>query len=150
MGEDKILMPTYTQATNAVFTAFKSGMDTNRPNVVIAWPNLDFDPQTSFVASTHEAWARVTMRTIDAGQITLGDAGARRFRYSAALQVEIYTPLGNGQSTALAIADDIVSILRGITTQGVRIKVPEIIAEGRDDPFYHVNVITPIEYDDIG
>lgn len=143
-------MPTYTQATNAIFAAFKSGMDTKRPNVVIAWPNLDFDPQTSFVPSTHDGWARVTVRTIDAGQISLGSAGARRFRYSAAFQVEIYTPLGNGQSTALAIAEDIVSILRGITTQGVRIKVPEVLVEGRDDPFYHVNVITPIEYDEIG
>ena len=54
-----------------------------------------------------------------------------------------------GANTAIAIADDVGTALRGVTISGVVFKASSVIPIGREDdePFYQVNITTPFRYD---
>ena len=148
-GRNTKIMPTFRQSADAIFASFKTGMGSSRPNVVIAWPNIEFDPNTDFDRSANEAWARISLRTADSTQITVGTTGGRRFRTIGLVLVEVFAPLGLGQDTALAVADDVAASLRGITTSSnvVRLGASSIEPEGREETYYQVNITTPFEFD---
>jgi len=68
-------MPDHETATDTIMALFKTSMDSLRPNVPIAWPNIDFSPKDDFDESTHEAWARITIGAAGAIQASLGATG---------------------------------------------------------------------------
>jgi hypothetical protein len=57
-----------------------------------------------------KCWARVLMRSIGGGQETLGASGGRKFRRTASVLVEIFTPRGRG----LGKGDDLAHAVRDI------------------------------------
>lgn len=63
--------------------------------------------------------------------------------------MQVFTPTDEGANTALAIADDVGTALRGITISGVVFKASSVVPVGRegDDPYYQVNINTPFRYD---
>jgi len=142
-------MPNSQAAFDSILAQFKTVMDISRPNVPIAWPNVEFTPKDDYDEATHEAWARITAQNAGSVQKTIGAVGSRRWRVSGIVFVQIFAPLGNGANEGLAIADDVVTALRGITTSGVRLKASTVEAVGRDTAFYQVNVNTPFEYDEL-
>lgn len=133
---------------DAILTQFKTGMDTLRPNVPIAYPNMPFDPDTQYIASTHEAWARIVIQGGEERQASIG-GDATRWRKVGIVSVQVFTPLNAGQTTALEISDDVATTLRGITVSGVILKAATINPIGREDDeaWLQVNIDVPFRYD---
>ena len=142
-------MPDFAAAYNLILVQFKAQMDSSRPNVPISWPNIDFDPEADFDASTDDAWARVTVQGGEKLQASLGGTGNRRWRQPGLITVQVFVTMSQGLQTALDVADDVVSALEGVTTSGVRIKAASINPIGRDGTFFQTNVRTPFDFDNL-
>ena len=140
-------MPDFEAASDAILTQFKAQMDSSRPNVPIAWPNMKFAPTEDFDESSNEAWARIAVQGAGARQASLGAVGSRRWRTVGLVSVQVFSPIGTGANVGLAVADDIVTALRGVTTSGVRLKAPSVLPLGRDEAYYEISITTPFEYD---
>ena len=64
------------------------------------------------------------------------------------IQVQVFTPTEQGAATALGIADDVATALRGVTVSGVVLKAASVIPIGRDGvDFFQVNINVPFRYD---
>jgi hypothetical protein len=137
----------YEGACDAILTRFKAQMDSLRPTLKIAWENMPFDPQHDFSPSTDVAWARISVIGGEAFQASLGGGAAVLWRHPGLVAVQIFTPADGGANTALAIADDVATALRGVTTSGVVLKAASIQPVGRDGAFYQVNVTVPFRFD---
>jgi hypothetical protein len=135
---------TYT----TILTRFKAQMDSLRPLVPIAWPNMPFDPKDDFDDATHQGWARITIRGGEQQQASIGGTSNRRWRQVGVIQVQVFTPTEQGAATALGIADDVATALRGVTVSGVVLKAASVIPIGRDGvDFFQVNINVPFRYD---
>ena len=134
---------------DTILTRFKAQMDTLRPLVPIAWPNMPFDPLTDFNSATHQGWARIAIQAGEQNQASIGGTRTRRWRQVGLILVQVFTPTDVGANTAIAIADDVGTALRGVTISGVVFKASSVIPIGREDdePFYQVNITTPFRYD---
>jgi len=142
-------MPDFESAFDTILGQFKAQMDTLRPLVPVAWPNLPYDPLEDFTPGTHDAWARITILGGDAQIASAGSAGHRRWRYFGTVVVQVFAPLGAGANTALAVADDVARALRGAATEGVTLNAAAIRPIGQDaqEAWYQVNVETPYRFD---
>ena len=140
-------MPYFAGAYDAILGRFKSQMDSSRPNVPVNWPNMEFDPESDFDASSDDAWVRIVVEGNDAQQASLGGTGYRRFRQFGLVTTQVFCTSGKGLETALNVADDVVTALEGVTTSGVRLQASSVTPIGRDGAFYQVNVRTPFQFD---
>lgn len=140
-------MPDFAAAYNTILTRFKSQMDTLRPDVKVSWPNIDFDPESDFDASTDDAWARITVQGGEAFQASLGGTGNRRWRQPGLVTVQIFSPMGEGLQTSLDVADDVVVALEGVSTSSVDLHAASVNPIGRDGAFFQTNVRTPFRFD---
>lgn len=142
-------MADFEAAYDAIMGRIKSSFVTLRPTVPIAWPNLHFDPRTSFVPANHTAWVRVSILGDESRQATIGGYTGQRWRTWGQVQVQVFAPLGAGANTALAVADDVATALRGASTGGVVLQAASVRPIGRDPDgeFYQVNVIVPFRVD---
>ena len=131
-----------------ILTRFKGQMDTLRPLVPIAWPNMPFDPQDDFDDATHQGWARITVQGGEQRQASIGGTSNRRWRQVGLIQVQVFTPTEQGATLALQIADDVATALRGVTVSGVVFRAASVIPVGRDaQQLFQVNVNVPYRYD---
>jgi hypothetical protein len=139
----------FSDTYDTILTRFKGQMDTLRPLVPIAWPNMPFDPLDDFNPATHQGWARIGVQGGEQLQASIGGTSNRRWRQVGNILVQVFTPTDEGANTALAIADDVGTALRGITISGVVFKASSVVPVGRegDDPYYQVNINTPFRYD---
>jgi len=139
----------FSTTYDTILTRFKGQMDTLRPLVPIAWPNMLFDPLDDFDPATHQGWARIGVQGGEQLQASIGGTSNRRWRQVGNILVQVFTPTDEGANTALAIADDVGTALRGITISGVVFKASSVVPVGRegDDPYYQVNINTPFRYD---
>ena len=65
----------FSTTYDTILTRFKGQMDTLRPLVPIAWPNMPFDPLDDFDPATHQGWR------------VLGCRGANSYRHLSAGRV---------------------------------------------------------------
>ena len=139
----------FSTTYDTILTRFKGQMDTLRPLVPIAWPNMPFDPLDDFNPAMHQGWARIGVQGGEQLQASIGGTSNRRWRQVGNILVQVFTPTDEGANTALAIADDVGTALRGITISGVVFKASSVVPVGRegDDPYYQVNINTPFRYD---
>lgn len=98
------------------------------------------------------AWARVTVQHNTGRQVTLsGETGARRFRRTGIVTVQIFTPLGDG----LTLGDELTMIagraFEGITTaSGVIFRNVRNHEVGKDKQgWFQTNVLADFEYDEV-
>jgi len=132
---------------DTILTRFKAQMDSLRPLVPIAWPNMPFDPKDDYDDATHQGWARIAIQGGEQQQASIG--GTPRWRQVGIVQVQVFTPTEQGANTALAIADDVATALRGITVSGVILRAASVSPVGRigDSAWFQVNVNVPFRYD---
>jgi len=142
-------LPDFEAAFHAILGRFKDQMDSLRPNVPIAWPNLPYDPLEDFSAASHDAWARITIRGGDARIASAGAVGHRRWRHVGVVIVQVFTVLGRGAAAGLAVADDVAHALRGTTVNGVALNAAAIEPVGQDEVggFFQTNVRVAFRYD---
>jgi hypothetical protein len=98
------------------------------------------------------AWARITVRHLAGGQVTLSNSsGSRRFRHEGTIFVQIFTPFNDG----MELGDDLAMIAQRafegeVTSPGRvifrRVRINEI---GQDGQWFQTNVLVDFEYDDI-
>ena len=138
----------FRTAFNTILTRFKDRLDSVRPNVPVAWPNIEFDPSVSFNPSSHQAWARITVLGGEQNQVSINGASPR-WRQVGVITVQVFTPTEEGSEMGLAVADDIATIFRGVTVSGVVLQAGSVIPLGRtnEEPYYQVNVEVPFRYD---
>lgn len=110
-----------------------------QPTVETAYGNMDFDPPTG------EAWVRVTVLRGDSRQASIPQA---RWRNVGVFSVQCFAPLAAGEEPCLALADSVVTAMRGVTTSGIRLKATSLDRVGVDGTWLQINANTPFEYDD--
>ncbi|MDP6698086.1 MAG: phage tail terminator-like protein [Candidatus Latescibacteria bacterium] len=138
---------TTTQTT--LFTRWKAQWDTLRPNVPVAYPNVEFDPDgTSYDPDTHQGWVRIGLSMGESYAAATGGT-KKRYRNPGVLWVQVFTELNQGNKLALQIADDVATALRGVTVSGVVLLATSINEVGRSGPWYQVNANTRFRYDDL-
>lgn len=99
-------------------------------------------------------YARITLQNNTAGQVTLGGkpslgGGGRRFRRNGIVTVQIFTPFGDGLTTADPLVDLAVDAFEGEDTGSDRIEFRNVRANevGHDGVWHQTNVIAEFEYD---
>lgn len=128
----------FETAANTIRSQFNTEFSNLRPNVEIAWPNIAFTPNSG------ESWVRLTIQDGDSRQVaTVGE----KWRHPGVVIVQVFVPEGTGDGTALAIADDVVSVFQGMTLSGIRFRASSAETVGASDGWYQVNVTTDFEYD---
>lgn len=113
--------------------------------------NVRYDDLNSVKPSNTTAWIRIAVRHATGGQASLsGDGGARRYRRTGFLFVQLFTEIGKGLSESDVLTKVLQDALDGkYTPNGVwfrRVRVNEI---GPADGQYQVNVVADFEYDEI-
>ena len=137
----------FEAAVDVILTRFKAQMDSLRPTLKIAWPNMSFNPASDYTPASHVGWARVAVLGGESRQASIGDSGRRRWRTPGVFAVQIFAPAERGGNTALAIADDVAGAMRGVTSSGVLLQAASIYPVGRDGAFWQVNVNVPFRFD---
>lgn len=108
----------------------------------ILWPDVLEEPPSS------GSWARVVIIHEDNRQVTFGEV--RRWRTFGCLHIQIFTPLGDGLSLSDALAIEVCSSLRGVTTaSGVLVRGANAREIGSDGAFYQTNVVADFEFDEL-
>lgn len=99
-------------------------------------------------------YARVTVQHNVSSQVTLGGkpslgGGGRRFRRNGIVTVQIFTPFGDGLTTADPLVDLAVDAFEGEDTGSDRIEFHEVRANevGHDGVWHQTNVLAEFEYD---
>ncbi|MBM3280820.1 MAG: hypothetical protein FJY95_22490 [Candidatus Handelsmanbacteria bacterium] len=144
-------MPTtFSDATDAILGEFRDAWAiSHATDCPIAWPSVAFDPKTDFDPEDHVAWVRVSIQGGEAQQASLAAPPNRLFRVVGVILVQVFVPSGPGLglSTALGVADDVVSALEGKNAGGVAIRAGSINPVGRDGEWEQVNVSFAFRFD---
>ncbi|NQW12234.1 MAG: hypothetical protein HQ481_20400 [Alphaproteobacteria bacterium] len=126
-----------------VRNAIESYLAANWPATPIAYENVDFTPPADgrFIALTiHPGQGRIA---------SLGD-GAPLWRHEGAVMLACHTPKGVGSVAALALADQVVALFRGVVLGGARFRAPSVDLDGRDEADFRAVVFLPFWWDQIG
>lgn len=142
---------TLTEARDEILTQFKTRWD--QPGASQGIPVIYWDSDAT-APKPPNPWARVTVQhsPVQPGQVTLaGFSGGRRFRRTGICTVQIFTPLGDGLSTADQLATIARSAFEGQTTpSSVIFRAVSVNEVGRDEGgWFQVNVLAQFEYDEI-
>ncbi len=86
-------------------------------------------------------WVRLTVTHGDGAQVAMG--ATRRWRHAGLAVVQVFVPAGEGDGTALAIADDAASVFRGVSVAGVSFRAPGLARLGPEGAWYQVQVSVP-------
>jgi hypothetical protein len=124
-----------------VMDRLKAQLDVSQPSLEVAWPNVRFSP------NKREAWIRPTMLPGESRQASNGSTGNKRYRTPGVVMVQVFVPVGAGDEPGLAICDDVISAMRGVTVSGVRLRTPSTQRVGTSDAWIQWNVSTPFEFD---
>lgn len=137
-----------TQARNEIMSLLKAAWDADTTSC--EFPMLYWD--TAQKTPTEGAWARATMQHGSGGQATLSnEVGARRFRYTGAVTVQLFTPTGDG----LVLSDQLVQVVKnafaGVTTNPGNIHLRNVRSQeiGQDGVWFNTNVLADFEYDEV-
>jgi len=96
-------------AREAVHLKFKTDWGTRTPYV---FENEDY-------AEPSVSWVRVTVRSLGGGQETLGPVLGRKYRRSARVVVQIFTPVNQGKAESDGHVAAVVAIFEGKSFSGL-------------------------------
>jgi len=99
-----------------------------------------------------EAFARVTIRHSEGGQITFGNTSNRRFNRSGLITVQVFAPISSGGG--LSFAENAAIIARdafeGVgTASGIWFRNSRIQEIGPEGAWFQMNVVTEFQYDEV-
>ena len=137
---------TPTQARDEILSKFHEAWDADETSATV--PVLYWDIDQEVPGSG--AWVRITVRHATGGQATLSnEVGARRFRYTGTVFVQIFTPHADG----MVISDDLAAIamraFEGEVTSPGRVIFRQVRLNeaGHDGQWFQSNVLADFEYD---
>lgn len=111
-------MTTLREAREAIYKRFKDEwMSGSDPLTPYTFDNEAFDPPKGG-DGRGTPWARCSVRNLDAGQQTLGRAGARKFFRIGLARVEIFVPPGSGRWDTDTYMMAAQALFEGRTTPG--------------------------------
>ena len=96
------------------------------------------------------AWVRLSFRNFGGGQRSLGPVGGRKYRRSASVFVQAFTPAVAGVGAGATLAHEARAILEGVDVDGVAFD-DGIITElplGEGEKSYQTNVEVRATYDE--
>jgi hypothetical protein len=133
---------THETAANIIRTRFKTliadayGLSTQ------------YDNQDYVKSATASIWCRLTIKEGDTFQVSIGGSNCRD-RTPGIVIAQIFTPVGIGDKSAVAMADLIKAAFQRAYDTGVRFRTPSIKRVGRIDSEWQVNVVCPFRFDNI-
>ena len=131
---------TLSQAREAVLARWKAIWDVAHPTIPYWFENVKTTPTTA-------PWARVTMRTLNDVQQTLGAPGSRTFRREAAVWVQLFGNLAVGSLELDALVPDVRAAFEGASFGGVTgVGGARVSYPGSDGLWYEVVVVCPVTY----
>lgn len=135
---------TYAQARDDILTMVKTVWDTT--GLTMVYDDVAGEPPAGATS-----WARSTIRHNEGRQTTLADAeGKKRFERTGLLIVQIFTPSGEGLSSADDLAKVISDAFEGQTSpRGVWFKNVRVNEVGPSGNWYQVNVVVEFQYDEV-
>jgi len=148
-------MSTIEQARSDIYTALKAAWDAGAATTgkILTYGNVTADVPEDEIASTGtpEPYGSVRIEnTFSSAQSLRGDGGLRRFRRTGLLFVEVYTPAGNGLSSADQIVKVVLDGLEGQTTaNGVYFRNAQVREEGVSGPWFLTVITVEFEYDEV-
>ena len=134
------------EARDAVMGMLNTALTGMSDDVTILW-----DADEAPIPGAEDSWVRLSMRHQASPQSSLGrDAAAkRRYRTSGMVYVQLFTPLGDGQTKSDAISKVIVDAMRaGRDTSSVLLRNAVAKEIGVDGSWFQVNVQSEFEYDE--
>lgn len=83
---------------------------------------------------------------------SLGPISGRRYRIMGLVQVQIFTPYGDGQATADLISGVVKGAFRGVNSPSdtIAFRNARAVDVGRDGAYLQTNVVAEFEYDELG
>lgn len=132
---------TADEARDEMLAVFKAAWDTTA-----AAGNVSYSDKPATASAG--GWARVTVRHASGRQATLANAmGAKRYRQSGTLWVQVYAPVGDGMLLAYSLAQTVVNAYRSArgTVWYRNTRLQEV---GSSGAFEQINVLTDFTYDD--
>lgn len=129
---------TADEARDEVYAIFKAVSDTT---------GLEVAYDDSPARDNSDGWARVTLRHATGRQSSLSGAmGTRRFTRTGTLWVQVFAPVGDGNATALSLAETVVNAYQAasgtVWYRNVRMR-----EQGSDGAFARVDVLADFTYD---
>ena len=121
----------------AIETRFATEFAILRPSAPIDRDNVTFTPSAT-------PWVRIS---VSPGGSNAASVGVSHYRDTGVVFVQIFTELGQGAGTAQAIADDVVSIFRGISLTALSFLDPVVVRVGHHENHYQMNVRIPYRSD---
>ena len=140
-------MTTIAEARDEMIAIVRTALLADTPSLDIRWEDI---PQRQ--APVADApWARITVRHATGRQTTLGNRRAgRRFERRGTLWVEIYTPSGQGLSTADDLYMVALNALEGRETpSGIWFSNVRLTESGLDGAWFKGIVRADFLYDEV-
>jgi hypothetical protein len=98
---------TEAQAVEAILEAFNTGWVAKHPDIPVVFDDESFNAP--------DTWCRLTIVHSVREQMSMGPAGSRRWRHRGNIAAQIFTPVNIGRQLRSQLADDVRSILEGIS-----------------------------------
>ena len=128
-------------ALQAIYDRFEAQWGTTTP---FALGNEQTDLDEGSVS-----WVRLTVIEIGGGQNTLGNAGARRFRRSGEIKIQVFTPVNAGDRALRTLATTARNVFEGVSFSGVDCGDATRTDLGVDGKWNMAIVDTDFDYDEI-
>lgn len=110
--------------------------------LLVQFDNAPFDKPTDL------GWVRFANAPESDRQVDIG-AKLRRFRIEGVVIVSVYTPLNEGDSEGIILADIIANVFRGRSFQGVTFRTPVVRPLGRVGKEWVVEIRCPFQTDNL-
>ena len=141
-------MPDVATARDEIYTLLQDEWDgdvVSSPLPLVYWDVSQDIPETA------SPWARATLQHFTGGQASLaGDVGQVKFQRDGTLTVQIFTPAGEGLSTADALVMIVMRAFEGrATPSGVWFRSVRINEVGINGSWFQTNVLADFTYDEV-
>lgn len=134
---------TLIEARDAMYTLVKAAWPTAYQ---ILWDDLAALPPT-----TPSPWARTTITFSSGGQASLNnDQGAARYVREGFITIQIFTPVGEGLDSNIALGQLMLDAFDGkATSNGVWFRNANYSPIGNSGDFYQANVLVNFIFDEV-
>ena len=148
-------MASPAQARNDIYSAVKTAWDAGAATSgkTLIYDNVTSDIPQAESGSTGDPdlWGAVRVENnISSVRSLRGDGGVQRFRRVGIVVVEVFTPAGNGLSSADAVVKVVLDGLEGKTTaNGIIFRNAQVREEGVSGPWFLTVITVDFEYDEV-
>lgn len=133
-------MTTLTAATDEMLAVFKAAWDLT--GYAVVWSDIPGNPP-----ATEAPWARVAVRHATGSQSSLaGSAGSKLHTHTGTLWVQIFVPLGQGETVGRTLAQQVLDAYRA-ARGAVWYRNHRFREAGNSGAFVQVNCLIDFSYD---